>query len=88
MPGTKAELSLDPANWTEFRELAHRMVDEMPRDVRDSFTAPLPNTGAGDRAAYDAFVDIRVANVNQRSTSSDFVALADAVVALGREVSS
>jgi glutamate/tyrosine decarboxylase-like PLP-dependent enzyme len=66
------ELTLDPADWDAFRALAHRMVDdmlthlatlpeqpawrEMPSDVRESFHAPLPRDGAGDTAAYEAFV--------------------------------
>jgi aromatic-L-amino-acid/L-tryptophan decarboxylase len=67
------ELTLDPANWDEFRTLAHRMVDdmlshlatlprqpawrEMPSDVRESFHTPVPRHGAGDAAAYEAFVE-------------------------------
>jgi aromatic-L-amino-acid decarboxylase len=66
------ELTLDPTDWQEFGALAHRMVDDMlahlaslpsqpawramPDAVRASFGAPVPRDGAGDAAAYDAFV--------------------------------
>src|SRR3984893_4884124 len=65
--------TLDPSDWPAFRQLAHRMVDdmlthletlheqpawrEMPPDVRESFRSPVPRRGAGDVAAYDAFVE-------------------------------
>ncbi len=65
------ERTLDPASWSDFRALAHRMVDdmlshleslraqpawrEMPREVRMSFASPVPRDGAGDEAAYEAF---------------------------------
>lgn len=65
------ELTLDPADWDEFRALAHRMVDdtianlsslreqpawrEMPGDVRASFTGPAPAEGIGAEAAYRDF---------------------------------
>lgn len=67
------ELTLDPADWDEFRALAHRMVDDtiahlsslrdapawrpMPDAVRASFAEPLPVDGAGAEAAYRAFVE-------------------------------
>ena len=66
------ELTLDPADWTAFRQLAHRMVDdmlahleslsaqaawrEMPDDVEQSFAGAAPRDGLGDVAAYEAFV--------------------------------
>lgn len=66
-------LTLDPADWTSFRALAHRMVDdmldhlstlpdqpawrEMPRPVRESFNSDVPRAGLGDEAAYATFVD-------------------------------
>jgi aromatic-L-amino-acid/L-tryptophan decarboxylase len=69
---TAPEMSLDPQDWDAFRELAHRMVDDMishlstlrqqpawrqmPPDVRTSFTASLPASGVGAEAAYEAFV--------------------------------
>jgi aromatic-L-amino-acid decarboxylase len=69
----RAEKTLDPTDWREFGALAHRMVDdmlahlqslstqpawrEMPREVRGSFAGPVPRAGAGDEAAYDAFVE-------------------------------
>jgi glutamate/tyrosine decarboxylase-like PLP-dependent enzyme len=65
--------TLDPSDWPAFRTLAHRMVDdmlthlaslherpawrEMPSEVRESFSSPVPRTGAGDEAAYAAFVE-------------------------------
>jgi glutamate/tyrosine decarboxylase-like PLP-dependent enzyme len=73
MPEKHQELTLDPADWTAFRALAHRMVDdmldhlstlpdqpawrEMPPAVRESFNAPVPHVGVGDAAAYATFVD-------------------------------
>ena len=67
--------SLDPASpqdWSEFRTLAHRMVDDMldhlgalrdqpvwqtmPDEVRDSFTTSAPRAGAGEQAVYEQFV--------------------------------
>lgn len=64
--------TLDPADWEEFRVLAHRMVDDtidhlaslrrqpawrpLPEEVRGSFDAPIPWEGAGEEAAYDEFV--------------------------------
>jgi aromatic-L-amino-acid/L-tryptophan decarboxylase len=73
MPEKHEELTLDPADWTAFRSLAHRMVDdmldhlstlhdqpawrEMPPAVRDSFNSPVPRAGVGDAAAYATFVD-------------------------------
>lgn len=69
---TNDELTLDPADWDAFGALAHRMVDdmlahlqslpaqpawrEMPREVRESFSGPVPREPAGDAAAYDAFL--------------------------------
>lgn len=70
---TNEELTLDPADWDEFRALAHRMVDDtlahlaslheqpawrpMPDDVRGSFAEPLPMEGVGDGEAYAAFAE-------------------------------
>lgn len=67
------ELTLDPADWDEFRALAHRMVDDtvahlsslhdqpawraMPDAVRGSFAEPLPREGAGAEVAYLEFVE-------------------------------
>ena len=67
------ELTLDPADWDEFRALAHRMVDdtiahlsslheqpawrEMPGEVRASFREPLPMSGSGADEAYRAFAE-------------------------------
>lgn len=72
---SSGELTLDPANaaeWDAFRELAHRMVDdmldhlstlreqpawrEMPLDVRASFAGAAPREGIGAGAAYERFV--------------------------------
>ncbi|MDB4885765.1 MAG: hypothetical protein JWN79_1203 [Gemmatimonadetes bacterium] len=70
---TNDELTLDPADWTEFGALAHRMVDdmlahlaslaqqpawrEMPPAVRGSFSGEVPREGKGDAAAYAEFVE-------------------------------
>ena len=67
------ERTLDPADWAEFRALAHRMVDEtlehlqgireepawreMPDEVRASFDEALPVEGMGDEAAYEEFAE-------------------------------
>ena len=66
------EVTLDPSDWTAFRALAHRMLDdmlthletlrhqpawrEMSPAIRASFSERLPRTGTGAAAAYDAFV--------------------------------
>ncbi|HEU5170911.1 MAG TPA: pyridoxal-dependent decarboxylase [Gemmatimonadales bacterium] len=65
------EESLDPADWTDLRALAHRMVDDMidytrdlrerrvwqavPAEVRAALRAPLPRAGEGAERAYDDF---------------------------------
>jgi aromatic-L-amino-acid/L-tryptophan decarboxylase len=73
----EAEETLDPvgpAEWTAFRSLAHRMVDDMldhlsglsdqpawrpmPGAVRSAFTQALPRNGAGAEAAYQDFLDL------------------------------
>ena len=61
-----------PADWARFRDLAHRMVDDMldhlssirerpvwqapPADVRRALDEPLPLEGSGDEAAYGSFL--------------------------------
>jgi len=61
-----------PADWARFRDLAHRMVDDMlnhlssirehpvwqapPGEVRRALDEPLPLQGAGDEAAYQSFL--------------------------------
>jgi aromatic-L-amino-acid decarboxylase len=69
------EETLDPvgeAGWAEFRELAHRMVDDMldhlsglsnqpawrpvPAEVRAALTQAVPRTGIGADAAYREFL--------------------------------
>ncbi len=68
-----AEETLDPADWSAFRALAHRMVDDMidhlstlrqrpawqpmPEAVRASFSEPLPLEPQGAEAAYRDFVE-------------------------------
>jgi len=62
---------LDPANWADFTNVAHRAVDDMaqhlsalrdkpvwqpmPPSVKQSFAGPIPHEGVGDAAAYDDF---------------------------------
>src|SRR5688500_4288569 len=62
-----------PAEWEDFRALAHRMVDDMidhlaslreqpawqpiPAGVRESFTGPAPAQGIGADAVYRQFID-------------------------------
>jgi aromatic-L-amino-acid decarboxylase len=71
----RLEATLDPVNpaeWFRFRELAHRMVDDMldhlaglrkqpvwqqpPDEVRTALQSPLPWEGQGDEAAYAEFL--------------------------------
>lgn len=63
--------TLDPADWSSLRALGHQMLDDMvdhlstlreqpvwrpmPEAVRQSFTAPLPNTGTAPEALYTRF---------------------------------
>jgi aromatic-L-amino-acid/L-tryptophan decarboxylase len=67
-----AELSLDPADWQEFRSLAHRMLDDtidylasrrdqpvwqhMPDSVRGSFNEALPMDGSPPETVYEEFL--------------------------------
>jgi glutamate/tyrosine decarboxylase-like PLP-dependent enzyme len=66
--------SLDPENWDAFRALAHEMLDRMidfqadvrgtpawrpvPAEIEQRYREPVPVSGVGDRAAYDAFLDM------------------------------
>lgn len=71
------EETLDPVGpdgWSDFRKLAHRMVDDMldylstldeqpawrplPGSVRAAFKEPLPNRGEGAEAAYRDFLQL------------------------------
>jgi glutamate/tyrosine decarboxylase-like PLP-dependent enzyme len=63
--------TLDPTDWTALRALGHQMMDDMidhlaniraqpvwrpmPADVRDSFTAPLPQSPSDPAALYETF---------------------------------
>lgn len=65
--------TLDPADWEAFRELAHRIVDDMiahlatlrdqpvwqpmPPSVRDALREPLPLDGQGDTEVYREFAE-------------------------------
>jgi aromatic-L-amino-acid decarboxylase len=67
-----AELTLDPPNWSEQRQLAHRMLDDIfdhletlrdqpawqpvPAHVRDSLREPLPRSPQGEERAYQDFL--------------------------------
>ena len=67
------EETLDPADWTSFRALAHRMVDDtldhlsglrtrpawqsMPDQVRDSFNEPLPLEPSAAESVYREFLE-------------------------------
>jgi aromatic-L-amino-acid/L-tryptophan decarboxylase len=64
----------DPAEWEQFRSLAHRMVDDtldhlasladqpawqpMPEVVRQAFEEPIPSVGSGAEAAYRDFLEL------------------------------
>ncbi len=68
---TRVEETLDPADWEEFRDLAHRMVDdmldhlrtlreqpawqEMPSPVASAFSEPVPWAGQGAEQVYEDF---------------------------------
>ena len=72
VPPMSDERTLDPADWSQFRALAHRMLDDtidhlsslrerpawqpMPAEVASSFDEPLPMEGEGEERAYDDFV--------------------------------
>lgn len=63
-----------PAEWSRFRDLAHRMVDDMldylsclreqpawrpiPQDVRAALEGPVPLEGMGPEAAYREFLEL------------------------------
>jgi aromatic-L-amino-acid/L-tryptophan decarboxylase len=67
------EETLDPADWTSFRALAHRMLDDtldhlaglrslpawqnMPASIRHSFNEPVPVEPGGPESAYREFVE-------------------------------
>ena len=76
LPEDPPEESLDPSDqegWSEFRRLAHRMVDDMldhlsrlpdqpawraaPPEIRRSFNQAVPRTGVGAVAAYENICD-------------------------------
>ena len=64
-------MSLDPTDWADTRQVAHRMVDEMlsyletvsdrpawqsvPGDVRDRLSGPVPHTGQPLEQVYESF---------------------------------
>ncbi len=66
------ELTLDPLDWNEQRQLAHRMLDDifnhletlrdqpawqpLPAHVRESLREPLPRTPQGEERAYRDFL--------------------------------
>jgi hypothetical protein len=72
-PMVQEELTLDPADWDEFRSLARQMVDDMvdhlstlgdrpawqpiPSHVRATLDEPLPVEGQGADSAYRTFVE-------------------------------
>ena len=68
------EETLDPADWEDFRSLAHEMIDTMidyqrdvrgtpayravPGEVDERFREPVPEHGLGARGAYGDFKDL------------------------------
>jgi glutamate/tyrosine decarboxylase-like PLP-dependent enzyme len=68
------EETLDPADWREFRALAHRMVDDavdylatvrerpvwqrVPESVREALKGGAPWTGRGAQAAYEDYLQL------------------------------
>ena len=73
MEDLKTHEPLDPVNWEEMRELAHRMVDDMmdyiatnrerpvwtevPGEVAVKLTAPAPREAEGAEAVYGQFLE-------------------------------
>lgn len=73
MENSKALETLDPENWDEMRELAHRMVDDMldyvssnrdrpvwtevPKEVAQKLTSPAPKHADGADAVYEEFLE-------------------------------
>ena len=73
MEDLKTHETLDPVNWEEMRELAHRMVDDMmdyiatnrerpvwtevPGEVAVKLTAPAPREAEGAEAVYGQFLE-------------------------------
>ncbi|HET7649958.1 MAG TPA: aminotransferase class V-fold PLP-dependent enzyme [Gammaproteobacteria bacterium] len=69
-----AEETLDPGNWNEFRQLAHRILDDaldfhasvrdrpvwqpVPENVQVRFAEPVPHEGAGESAAYRDYQEL------------------------------
>ena len=67
-PTPEEHVSLDPADWSTYRQLAHEALDDaldllqtvrerplwqpVPAEVRNSFRGPAPREGAGAEAAY------------------------------------
>ncbi|MHC5064343.1 MAG: pyridoxal phosphate-dependent decarboxylase family protein [Planctomycetota bacterium] len=70
-PEDSSEISLDPRNWEELRELGERMLADMlefqagqrerptwtplPEGLRESFLGPAPHRGEGASKAYEDF---------------------------------
>jgi glutamate/tyrosine decarboxylase-like PLP-dependent enzyme len=68
------EETLDPEDWDGFRATAHEMLDRVidfqagvrgtpswrpvPDSIERRFEEPVPETGSGERAAYDAFLEL------------------------------
>lgn len=73
-PNPEFSKSLDPANWPEFRALAHRMLDvaldhaegyrerpvwkQVPDDVKQALTEPTPMEPQGTEKVCDDFVNL------------------------------
>jgi aromatic-L-amino-acid decarboxylase len=71
---SQAEETLDPTDWSEFRALAHRMVDDSidylasirerptwrspPDEVRAALKTPAPWVAQGAQATYDEFLEL------------------------------
>ncbi len=69
----RKDYTLDPADWQEFKSLAHKMIDDMadhlssldlqpawrqmPEKVRESLREPLPLSAQGAEKAYTDFVE-------------------------------
>jgi glutamate/tyrosine decarboxylase-like PLP-dependent enzyme len=70
----RPEETLDPEDWDAFRSLAHEMLDRVidfqadvrgtpawrpvPEAIEARFREPVPVSGVGDRATYQAFLDL------------------------------
>ncbi|MCZ8134207.1 MAG: hypothetical protein O9252_01740, partial [Algoriphagus sp.] len=70
-PESIKDLTLDPENWDQMRELGHQMIDDLfdywqsirdqkiwkpiPAEVKDFLDQPIPETGQDPNEVYEDF---------------------------------